>query len=153
MNRDTPTDGAWPKGNKLPCFDVLENENKFEIYTYNTVRTQIDFDVDKTYHVMLQQYASNWIGDEVYQNCHEDNNQIWGYCEMTNGDYRFVIYVDCVLKYEHAYTENVKSFDPVYLQTSYPWNVAAFDRSGGTVENFLVGTTLPPLFMEVFSGY
>ena len=67
---------------------------------------------------------------------------------MTNGDYRFVIYVDCVLKYEHAYTENVKSFDPVYLQTSNPWGgTLAFDTNAGTVENFLVGTTLPPLFM------
>ena len=129
---------------------MLENENKFEIYTYNTVRTQIDFEVDKTYHVMLQQYASNWIGDEVYQNCQEYGKD---YCEMKNGDYRFVIYVDCVLKYEHAYTENVKSFDPVYLQTSYPWGTLAFDATAGTVENFLVGTTLPPPFMEVFSGY
>ena len=135
--------GNWDccSRNRSPAFIVLDDEDKFEIWNENEEKTEIDFNVGQTYHVMLQQYAAeDWIGDErdVDNKDYDCNRYTW-YCKRT-ANYRFVVYVDCELKYETTLT-SVMAYDPVYLKIFTEWGWAAFDSTVGTVEDFLIGTT------------
>ena len=135
--------GNWDccSRNRSPAFIVLDDEDKFEIWNENEEKTEIDFTVGQTYHVMLQQYAAeDWIGDERDANNqdYDCNHNTW-YCKRTE-NYRFVVYVDCELKYETTLT-SVMAYDPVYLKIFTEWGWAAFDSTVGTVEDFLIGTT------------
>ena len=131
------------KRNLSPAFIVLNDENKFQIWHEAEEKTEIDFSVGKTYHVMLQQYAENWIGDERDKNDqHYDCNHNTDFCSRT-ANYRFVVFVDCELKYETNTKYDVVAYDPVYLhifqQDKWWWE--EFKDSDGIVEDFLIGTT------------
>ena len=129
--------------NRAPAFIVLKDDDKFAIYNENEKKTEIDFDVDQTYHVMLQQYAENWIGNDTDDSGDDNsdcNHNTW-FCKRTE-NYRFVVYVDCELEYETT-LDYVVAYDPVYLKVfAEEWDWAAFDSSVGTVEDFLIGTTI-----------
>ena len=121
---------------------MLKDDDKFAIYTENEKKTEIAFNVDQTYHVMLQQYAEDWIGNDTDSNGIENsdcNHNTW-FCKRTQ-NYRFVVYVDCELEYETT-LDYVIAYDPVYLKIFTDWGWAAFDSSVGTVEDFLIGTTI-----------
>ena len=121
---------------------MLKDDDKFAIYTENEKKTEIAFNVDQTYHVMLQQYAEDWIGNDTDDNGIENsdcNHNTW-FCKR-NENYRFAVFVDCELKYETT-LDYVVAYDPVYLKVFTDWDWAAFDSSVGTVEDFLIGTTI-----------
>ena len=138
--------GNWDccSRNRSPAFIVLNDEDKFEIWNENEEKTEIDFNVGETYHVMLQQYAVDWIGNDTDDSGDDNsdcNHNTW-FCKRTE-NYRFVVYVDCELEYETTLNP-VIAYDPVYLhifqQSGWWWE--DFKSSAGTVEDFLIGTTI-----------
>ena len=134
---------TYPR-NRAPAFIVLKDDDKFAIYTENEKKTEIAFNVDQTYHVMLQQYAEGWIGDERDRDNNEyDCNHNTDFCKR-EAKYRFVVYVDCELEYETTTKYDVVLYDPVYLhifqQSGWYWE--EFKDTDGIVEDFLIGTNI-----------
>ena len=132
------------KRNRSPAFIVLDDENKFQIWNEDEEKTEINFNVGQTYHVMLQQYAEGWIGDEIDRDDkHIDCNHNTDFCKR-EAKYRFVVYVDCELEYETTMRYDVVAYDPVYLhifqQSGWYWE--EFKDTDGIVEDFLIGTTI-----------